>query len=116
MSSAAADARDSESAPDRPAALAQNEMVLGNGQVAVEACRVPEQGHATPHGPAFCGQVVAQHDHFAGSRPEKAGAQAEEGGLAGAVGPLYEHGLASLDGQVDTGEGGEAPQERHGSP
>ena len=62
-------------------------QVLLDGQVVIERRVVPEQPDRPSHGSAVGHQIVAQHLGPARLNPQQAGADPQQGRLAGAVGP-----------------------------
>ena len=57
-------------------------------------------------------KVAPEHDSLTGRQVSEPGAESEQGGLAGAVRTPDEHDLARRDVEVDSGERGEAPEQR----
>ncbi|SUZ93547.1 uncharacterized protein METZ01_LOCUS46401, partial [marine metagenome] len=87
--------------------------ILGDREVLVEAGRMAQQRHSSAHRPtlgAGC-EVVAEHRHRAGLGGQEAGAEAQQGGLAGPVGALQQDGLARLDAQIHAGQRREASEQ-----
>ena len=88
--------------------------VLDHRQVVVEGRPVSQQGHPAADRPTSGSitEVVAQH----GDRPRlgtnQPGTQAQQRRLAGPVRAADQDGLTGADGQVDTRQGGKAPQKR----
>ena len=76
---------------------------------------MPQQGDTTPDrpSPVATGQVVAEHADRARFRAYQAGTQPQQRRLASTVRPANQDRLAGVDGQVDPGQGGKAPQERN---
>ena len=79
-------------------------QVLLDGQVVIERRVVPEQPDRPSHGSAVGHQIVAQHLGPAGLNPQQAGADPQQGRLAGAVGSLDEHDLALTDLEIGARE------------
>jgi len=90
--------------------------VLGDREVVVEEPGMAEHADAAADRPAVDAEVAAEDDAFAFDEGYETGADAEEGGLAGAVGPADEDDLARGDVEVDAGEGGKAAEEGDGAP
>lgn len=85
--------------------------VLGGGEVVVEEAGMADEPDPAADGPAVVAEVLAEDAGLAAGDGEQAGERPQEGGLARPVGAAYEHHLASVDVEVDTGEGGEAVEE-----
>ena len=69
-----------------------------------------------PHEVALRRHVVAEDPGFSTRKREQPGAQTQEGGLAGAVGPLNQDNLTSLHCEISTSERGKRPQQDHRVP
>ncbi len=64
-------------------------------------------------GLASVGEILTEHAGRAPGDGQQAGAQPQEGGLAGAVRAAQEHDLTGRDLQIDPGQCGKAAEERH---
>jgi hypothetical protein len=89
--------------------------VLGHGQVLIERGGVTEQADPGPHRGRRCPQVGTEYDRITGDERHEAGERPQQGRLARAVRPLQQDRLAAGHVEVDTGQGREAAQPRHGS-
>jgi sortase A len=85
--------------------------VLGDGEVVVEATGRAEQGDVAADRPAVAAEVDAQHGGLAPHDGQEPGDGAQQGGLAGAVGPAQEHDLPGVGVEIDASKGGETAQE-----
>ena len=73
-----------------------------------------QQADPAPHRPAVGPQVVTEHHGLAAGDRHQPGADAQQRGLAGPVGPPDQDDLTQADVERGTGQGREAPEERHG--
>jgi sortase A len=85
--------------------------VLGDGEVVVEPTGRAEQGDVAADRPAVATEVDAQHGGLAPHDGQEPGDGAQQGGLAGAVGPAQEHDLPGVGVEIDASKGGETAQE-----
>jgi sortase A len=85
--------------------------VLGDGEVVVEPGGGAEQGDVAADRAAVAAEVDAQDGGLAPHDGQQPGDGAEQGGLAGAVGPAQEHDLPGVGVEIDASKGGETAQE-----
>ena len=71
-----------------------------------------EQSHPPPDAPAIVPQVVAEHEGIALDHGQQAGQRPQQRGLPGAVRSPEQHDLPAGDVEVDTGQRGEAAEQR----
>jgi sortase A len=88
--------------------------VVGHGQVVEQARGVAQQPDVAPDWAGVPSQIVAEDDRLAAHDRNEARAGAEHRGLAGAVWTAEQDDLAPGHVEVDTGQRGEASEERDG--
>jgi len=76
---------------------------------------VGEQADLAPYGPSVGAKVVAEDDGLAPDDRRQPGECPEKGRLARSVGSPEQHDLASIDIQIDSGEGRETAEQADGS-
>jgi hypothetical protein len=79
-------------------------QVLAAAEVAVEQRLVAEEADLAAQLPGLAGQRAAQRPHLAAARPQQGGEDAQQGRLAGPVGPEHEQRLAAAEPQPDAVE------------
>ena len=86
--------------------------VVDDVQVVVQRGRVAEEADASAHRPRIASEIASEDDRLAGRHVRQPGTEPQQGGLAGAVGASDEDDLTRRDVEVDSGERGEAPEQR----
>jgi len=89
--------------------------VLVDRQVVVQAGGVTQQGDPPANRATLTDEVVAEYLYGAGFGSNQTGAEAQQGGLACAVGAPEQYHLTGFHGEIDPGKGWKVPEQRHRS-